>query len=208
MSQATPDLATMNHEHQTHLTTKFFDALSFAGELHADQRRKGTSVPYIAHLLSVTALVIEDCGSEDEAIAAALHDAVEDAGGATTLATITQRYGAAVASIVAACSDTDVIPKPPWRARKEAYLAHLREEATRREVLRVSLADKLHNARAILSDYREIGDGLWSRFSTKSADDQLWYYRSLADVFLSRMPGRLADELDRAVGELERLVAE
>ena len=189
----------------TKLEPRFLEAVGQASRHHADQFRKGTQIPYLAHLLSVAALVMEDGGSEDEAIAALLHDAVEDAGGKPTLEAIRQQFGDEVATIVEACSDTDVIPKPPWRERKEAYLAHLQDPKTPRSVLRVSLADKLHNARAILSDYRQMGDDLWSRFNTKSGEDQLWYYRSLADIFCSRLPGALADELERTVRDIEEL---
>jgi HD domain len=186
---------------------RFVGAVEDASRYHAGQLRKGTQIPYLAHLLSVAALVLEDGGSENEAIAALLHDAVEDAGGKPTLEEIRERFGDEVAMIVEACSDTDVVPKPPWRKRKEDYLAHLADEKTPPGVLRVSLADKLHNARAILSDYRRIGDTLWSRFNTKSGGDQVWYYRSLADIFLSRWPGALSRELDHVVSELEWLVA-
>ena len=185
---------------------RFVEAVSEASRYHAGQLRKGTQIPYLAHLLSVAALVVEDGGSEDEAIAALLHDAMEDAGGQSTLKEIRQHFGDEVAMIVEACSDTDVTPKPPWKKRKEEYLAHLRDPNTPDPVLRVSLADNLHDARAILSDYRRVGDDLWSRFDTKSADDQLWYYGSLADIFRSRMPGALANELERVVLELKRLV--
>jgi hypothetical protein len=186
---------------------RFIAAVEEASRYHAGQLRKGTQIPYVAHLLSVAALVLEDGGSEDEAIAALLRDAAEDAGGKPTLDAIRERFGDQVAMIVAACSDTDVIPKPPWRERKETYLAHLAHEKTPASVLRVSAADKLHNTRAILGDYRRIGDDLWSRFNTKSGDDQLWYYRSLATIFLSRSPGALSKELDQVVTELEWLVA-
>lgn len=189
------------------LGQRFIAAIEEANRYHAGQVRKGTQIPYLAHLLSVAALVLEDGGSEDEAIAALLHDAVEDAGGKPTLEAIREQFGDEVAMIVMACSDTDVAPKPPWRERKEAYLAHLADEATPASVLRVSLADKLHNARAILSDYRGLGEDLWSRFNTASGDDQLWYYRSLAKIFLSRAPGVLSSELDHVVAELEWLVA-
>lgn len=188
------------------LGQRFIAAVEEASRYHAGQLRKGTQIPYVAHLLSVAALVLEDGGSEDEAIAALLHDAVEDAGGKPTLDAIRERFGDEVAMIVEACSDTDVIPKPPWRERKEAYLAHLADAETQPSVMRVSLADKLHNARAILSDYRQTGDELWSRFNTASGEDQLWYYRSLANIFLDRAPGSLSDELDHVVSELEGLV--
>ena len=116
---------------------------------------------------------------------------------------IRERFGDRVADIVSACSDSTTVPKPPWRERKESYLSHL--ESAPPEVLRVSLADKLHNARAILYDLRTVGDSLWARFTAASPGDQLWYYRSLADVFRRRAPGPLADELQRVVDEIEAL---
>ena len=146
------------------LGPRFDRALAVARELHSDQLRKGTQIPYIAHLLGVTSLVLEDGGSEDEAIAALLHDAVEDQGGASTLGRIRQLFGARVAGIVAACSDTDVVPKPPWRERKEDYIAHLRAPELPPGTIRVSLADKLHNARAILFDLRA-GHDVFARFA-------------------------------------------
>ena len=178
---------------------RFAEALIYTTEIHELQRRKGTNIPYIAHLLAVASLVLEDGGDEDEAIAALLHDAIEDT--AVTFDDVAARFGAKVAAIVQGCSDTDVMPKPPWRARKDAYLAHLADAP--REVVRVSLADKVHNARSVLFDYRLMGDELWTRFNPDA--DQLWYYRSLVDVFrrVSRSP--LVDELDRVVTELERL---
>jgi GTP pyrophosphokinase len=144
------------------LGPRFSGALVFAAELHQDRVRKGTDVPYVAHLLSVAALVIEDGGDEDEAIAALLHDAVEDRGGRPTLEAIRSGFGERVATIVEACSDAEVTPKPPWRERKERYVQHL--ECAGASVLRVSVADKVHNARAILQDYRAVGEELWSRF--------------------------------------------
>ncbi len=173
--------------------------------VHAHQRRKGTEIPYVAHLLAVAGLVIEDGAaagelSEDEAIAALLHDAAEDVGGEGRLADIRVRFGERVAEIVAACSDTFETPKPPWRERKEAYLARLAVE-TDRGVLRVSLADKVHNCRAILADYRVLGDELWSRFNRDA--DTPWYYRVLSEVFADRMPrSPLSAELRRVVADL------
>lgn len=181
---------------------RFADALTYAFELHGGQRRKGIAIPYIAHLMGVAALVIEDGGDEDEAIAALLHDAAEDQGGGGTLEEIRRRFGAAVADIVEACSDTLEQPKPPWRPRKERHLDDLR--AAPRSVLRVSVADKLYNARMILKDYRRLGDDLWDRFNV-GKEDQLWYYRALADTFSRRYPGYLSQELDRVVMELEAL---
>jgi len=182
------------------LTEGFDEAITLARTWHARQFRKGTTIPYLSHLLAVTALVLEDGGDETEAIAALLHDAVEDQGGPETLETIRACFGDRVAEIVDACSDTDEVPKPPWRQRKDAYIEHL--ALAEPPVLRVSLADKLHNARAILFDLRVHGDRLWSRFSTNSAEDQLWYYDVLARTFERRLPGPMAAELRRAVDEI------
>lgn len=170
--------------------------------MHADQKRKGTQTPYLAHLLGVAGLVLCDSGGEDEAIAALLHDAVEDAGGLERLEDIRGLFGDRVAEIVAECSDSFEQPKPPWRERKEAYLAHLGTASD--AALRVSLADKLDNARAILRDYRECGEELWKRFNADRGS-QLWYYHSLADTFKERRPGPMADELARLVAELEAI---
>jgi GTP pyrophosphokinase len=149
-------------------------------------------------------LVLEDGGGEDEAIAALLYDAVEDRGGRDTLEEIRRRFGDHVAHIVEGCTDTDTIPKPPWRERKERYIAHLRSAPP--EVLRVSAADKVHNARAILADYRALGEPLWARFNG-GRDGTLWYYRTLASVLGQARAGFLAEELDRVVSELERLAS-
>ncbi|HLE78506.1 MAG TPA: HD domain-containing protein [bacterium] len=181
---------------------RFRSALAFAARLHEKQHRKGTGTTYVGHLIGVAALVIEDGGSEDEAIAALLHDAIEDQGGERVRREIRRRFGPRVARIVEACTDTDQIPKPPWRPRKEEYLHHL--QSAPKSVLRVSLADKLHNARAILADYRRLGDRLWRRFKGKRAGT-LWYYRELARLFARRKPGPMAEELARTVRELERL---
>jgi (p)ppGpp synthase/HD superfamily hydrolase len=182
------------------LTPRFVEALAYAAAVHAGQSRKGTTVPYVAHVLGVCALVLEDGGGEDEAIAALLHDAVEDGGGLPVLAEIRRRFGDRVAEIVWACSDTDETPKPPWKERKVRYIAHVR--AAGADARRVSCADKLHNARAILRDYRLEGERLWERFNAP-ADEQLWYYRALVEAF--QQPGRtpLVDELERVVGQLE-----
>jgi (p)ppGpp synthase/HD superfamily hydrolase len=178
---------------------RFADALVYATEAHELQRRKGTNIPYVAHLLAVASLVLEDGGDEDEAVAALLHDAIEDTD--VTFDDLAARFGPKVAEIVQGCSDTDVMPKPPWRTRKEEYLAHLgRAEPA---VVRVSLADKVHNARSVLFDYRLMGEELWTRFNPDA--DQLWYYRSLVGVFRRVSTSPLVDELDRVVCELERL---
>jgi len=182
---------------------RFLAAVGKAAYYHAGQYRKGTEIPYLAHVLAVAALVLEDEGTEDEAIAALLHDAIEDAeGGVDAEGQIREEFGEVVVSIVKSCSDTEVKPKPKWHARKQHYLEHLQDESVPHSVLRVSLADKLHNARAILWDYRLVGDTLWERFSTGSGADQRWYYERLAEIFLSRCPGPMADELDRVVREI------
>jgi (p)ppGpp synthase/HD superfamily hydrolase len=180
-------------------TEKFEDALGYAARVHRDQTRKGTGVPYITHLLAVAAIVGENGGTEDEVIAALLHDAPEDAGGEARLAEIRGRFGDGVAGIVAGCSDTYEDPKPPWRARKEAYLEHLARAPS--PVRLVSAADKLHNARSMLSDYRSAGEDLWGRFNG-GRDGTLWYYRAVADALAG--DGPVADELGRVVAELER----
>lgn len=182
------------------LTETFDRALAYASALHRRQVRKGGDVPYIGHLLSAAGLVIEAGGTETEAIAALLHDAAEDQGGEPTLAEIRDRFGADVADIVEECSDTMIEPKPPWRQRKEDYLAHL-GSATDSTVL-VSLADKVENARAILRDLRRHGPALWQRFSTADPQDHLWYYRSLLEIYRRRNDTWLVDELERVIREL------
>ncbi len=188
------------------LSRRFQDALVWAAELHHEQVRKGSDTPYVAHLLAVASLVIEQGASEDEAIAALLHDAIEDQGGDATRQEIRRRFGDAVTAIVDGCTDADVIPKPPWRARKEAYVAHIAEGATP-SVRLVSSADKLHNARSIVADYRALGESLWRRFSG-GREGTLWYYRALCEAYRAGGGTPLLDELERTVGELERLAAE
>jgi GTP pyrophosphokinase len=190
----------------TILSDRYAEAFAYALELHRNQRRKETEIPYVAHLMAVSGLVLEHGGTETEAIAALLHDAVEDQGGPPTLAQIQSRFGESVAAIVNGCSDTDATPKPPWRKRKEDYIAHVRRAPA--SVRLVSAADKLHNARAILADYRVHGESLWSRFKG-GKDGTLWNYRALIDAYRSAaLEGaheRLVAELDRVVCELERL---
>jgi len=183
------------------LTSKFVEAVAYAHEKHKDQIRKGTDIPYLGHLLSVAGFVVEADGTETEAIAALLHDAPEDQGGEATLAEIREKFGDDVASIVAECSDTFETPKPPWRERKANYTRHLSEASD--SALLVSLADKLHNARAILRDYRDVGDQLWQRFSVKDPQQHLWYYRSLRDVYAQRVDNWLLDELTDVLDTLE-----
>jgi GTP pyrophosphokinase len=184
------------------LTDRFDEALVFAEQLHRAQKRKGTPVPYVAHLLAVASLVLEAGATEDEAIAALLHDAIEDQGGDVARQEIRRRFGDAVTAIVDGCTDAEVIPKPPWRARKEAYIAHVRTAPP--SVRLVSSADKLHNARSILADLRAHGDALWSRFSG-GKDGSLWYYRALVDAYREAGGSPLVDELDRVVREIEAI---
>ncbi len=143
-------------------TDRFAYALDYATRAHEEQMRKGSEIPYVSHLLAVAALVLEDGGDEDEAIAALLHDVVEDQGGEERLAAVEREFGPRVAAIVESCSDTLVMPKPPWRERKAAYVAHLEEADP--SAVRVSLADKVHNVRTIVIDYRRVGELLWERF--------------------------------------------
>lgn len=195
----------------------FVEALAFAAELHNGQRRKGSDIPYVAHLLSVTALVLEAGGSERQAIAAMLHDAIEDRPhGGRTAEEIRQRFGDEVLRIVLACSDqaagTAERGAATWRERKTRYLAHLPSLAP--EALLVTLADKVHNAQAIAGDGRLVGEAVWGRFNA-GKDEQLWYYRGLRDGLRVALEGHGVPAEDRrwalygafeaAVGEMERL---
>ena len=191
------------------LTTRFHDALGFAAQVHAPDVRKGTTILYIAHLLSVCALILADGGSEDEAIAGLLHDTLEDHPDLVTPEDLERRFGPRVRSMVESCTDTPPGyaggPKPPWRERKQRYLEHLRLAPP--DALRVTLADKLDNARAILADYRQLGEALWSRFNA-GRSDQLWYYRALVETLREAgPPGRLLEPLEACVTELERRAA-
>ena len=163
-----------------HLSPRFEQALHYAVLIHAGQIRKGTEIPYLAHLLGVASIALEYGANEEEAIGALLHDAGEDAGGRGRIEDIRQRFGDAVANIVEGCTDTDVVPKPAWRKRKEDYIAHVHSASA--SVRLVSASDKLHNARAILRDYRVHGEELWGRF-TGGKEGTLWYYRSLVNAF-------------------------
>ncbi|MCY3548227.1 MAG: HD domain-containing protein [Gemmatimonadetes bacterium] len=187
------------------LTSRFEDALVFAAQLHREQCRKGSNVPYVSHLLAVSSLVIEHGGDEDQAIAALLHDAIEDQGGPKARAKILRRFGERVTEIVEGCTDSQADPKPPWRARKEAFIAGISEKPP--SVQLVCAADKLHNARCILSDYRnvEVGEKVWERFKGGGREGTLWYYRELANALFPSGPPELVDELERVVGEIERL---
>lgn len=189
------------------LTEHFDRAVQYANRIHADQTRKGTDVPYMTHLLGVASLVLENgAQSEEEVIGALLHDAAEDQGGRPRLEDIREQFGEQVGHIVDACTDSYDNPKPPWRPRKEAYVTHIRERVERggdEPALRVSLADKLNNTRAIIADVRESGDALFERFSGKK-DGTIWYYAALVEAFRG-FPNRMVGELEREVTELRRL---
>jgi (p)ppGpp synthase/HD superfamily hydrolase len=187
------------------LGDNFDRALLLATAHHRRQLRKGTAIPYVSHLLSVSALVLEMGGSETEAIGALLHDAVEDGGGPPMLERIRAEFGDDAARIVAANSDSDAEPKPPWYRRKRAYLDAIAHKQP--DELHVSLADKLHNARAILLDYRTHGESLWDRFKTGEGDSIRWYYRSLHEAFAARRDD-LGDGAVPALEELGRTIAE
>jgi (p)ppGpp synthase/HD superfamily hydrolase len=189
---------------QVSLSARFEEALVFAVRLHADQTRKGTDTPCVAHLLEVASIVLEHGAGEDEAIAALLHDAAEDQGGKPTLDLIRDRFGTTVAEVVAGCTESWIIPRPPWRKRKEAYIAQLRDASA--SVHLVLAADKLHNARTILADYRTLGEALWSRFNG-GREGTLWYYHSLVEVMRDTGPAPIVEELSRVVTELERLAS-
>jgi (p)ppGpp synthase/HD superfamily hydrolase len=189
------------------LGTRFAEAIELANELHGEQRRNATEIPFIAHLLVVCGLVLEDGGDEDEAIAALLHDAVEDGAGRPMLELIEERFGERVAQIVEACSDTVECgsSQEAWILRKRRYLAHLRLVQDD-GILRVGLADKVHNARSLVRDYRHEGHALWDRVSEKTAAEQLWYYRRLLEFFEVNRPGPMVEDLRQAVAELDALV--
>ncbi len=196
-------------------TGLFDEALVFAHQLHRKQRRKTSGAPYTAHLLGVAALVMEDGGSEDEAIAALLHDSLEDQahnfpGGARELAAeIEKRFGPRVRELVEALTERRSAreaqihdKRERWRAHKQAYIDQIVNADP--AVLRISSADSIYNVRSLTRDHQRMGDNLWLRFLTRSRDDQLWAYDALARALLARGGGPLAEELNRAVDELFR----
>lgn len=194
---------------QPALGPRFADALHYAWAVHQYDRRKGGTAPYLGHLLSVCGLVLADGGDEDEAIAALLHDTVEDHWPEVTLDLLEQRFGRRVRDLVAICTDTsEELPgdkRITWRARKERYIAHLHEQPP--GDLRVPLADKLDNARAVLADYRCVGEQLWGRFHA-GKEDQLWYYNGVAQAIAATgLRSPLLDELNRVLAELQQAVA-
>jgi (p)ppGpp synthase/HD superfamily hydrolase len=176
-------------------------AFRYAAEKHEGQTRKQTAVPYLSHLMAVASLVLEAGGDEDMAIAALLHDVVEDCGGMPRLLEIRRQFGSRVAKIVEGCTDSFGEPKAEWVERKKGYLREVTHADA--ETRLVSASDKLHNVRTILADYRQHGEAIWARFSGKK-EGTLWYYRALSDEYQRRNPNRITRELALAVAELER----
>ena len=183
------------------LTARFDEALKYAHDVHRDQFRKGNHSPYIGHLLGVASIVIDDGGTEDEAIGALLHDAAEDHGGRPRLEEIRARFGDAVAKIVEDCTDSWQTPKRPWIDRKREYVEHARTLAA--PSLRVAAADKVHNAYAILRDLRNHGEQVWDRFNAP-ADDVIAYYEQMVRALREAGGGKLVEELERIVKGIQR----
>ena len=181
------------------LGDRFSEAAAYAIELHARQARKGTTIPYVTHLFAVSSLALEDGADEDAAIAGLLHDAAEDQGGKATLDEIGRRFGPVVEMLVDGLTDTLEDPKPAWRPRKDAYLKRLAGEPE--SVLRVSIADKLHNIRSIAIDVANNGEEAWDRFNA-GHDGQAWLHRSLLAIFEKSFAG------SRNLPEYRRLVLE
>lgn len=186
-----------------HLGPRLQRAFRYAAVQHAGQTRKQSAVPYLSHLMAVASLVLEAGGDEDMAIAALLHDVVEDCGGMPRLREIRKQFGTRVAKIVEGCTDSFGEPKPEWMERKKGYLREVKHAGA--ETRLVSASDKLHNVRTILADYRQHGEAIWTRFSGKK-EGTLWYYRALSDEYQRRNPNRITRELEIAVGELELAV--
>lgn len=176
-------------------------AFRYAADKHNGQTRKQSAVPYLSHLMAVAGLVLEAGGDEDMAIAALLHDVVEDCGGRPRLREIRKRFGPRVARIVEGCTDSFGEPKPEWIERKKDYLREVKHADP--ETRLVSASDKLHNVRTILADYRQHGEAIWTRFSGKR-EGTLWYYRALSDEYQRRNRNRITRELAIVVEELER----
>ena len=187
------------------LTDRFTTAVTLALQMHNGQKRKLSDTPFAAHLLRVTGTVLEHGADEDTAVAAVLHDAVEDQGGVKAREIIRSRFGERVASIVDECSDTDETPKPPWRERKERYLARLATASPSARL--ISAADKLDNIRSLMTSYRQSGESVWGHFRG-GREGTLWYYRSVCEILRQVGPGGLVDELARAVNEFQRVVGE
>lgn len=181
------------------LSPRYEAALRYAFACHADQFRKESSIPYMSHVLAVSSLVMEHGGDEDEAIAGLLHDVIEDAGGDARRDELRGQFGPRVLAIVEGCTDTDLVPKPPWRPRKEAYLERLKTASP--SVARVAACDKLHNARSILLDVQEQGETVFARFKG-GRDGTLWYYTQAEHILVPRVPPRLGRQLRETVQRL------
>ncbi|MGA2634991.1 MAG: HD domain-containing protein [Terracidiphilus sp.] len=199
-----------NENEELHLSSRFTSAIDYARHIHIE-RRKGTGIPYMAHLLGVAALVMGESGhagfpvTEDMVIAALLHDAVEDHGGSLRLRDIEHNFGSNVARMVEGLSDSlaeDSSSKQSWQKRKQGYLQRLRQEPA--DVRLISAADKLYNARAILEDYRKIGPKVWDRFK-RGRQEQIWYFDELLATFKSSAANRIVEELERVVNELRHI---
>ncbi len=188
----------LNKNYPTQITERFDQALVLCCQLHRHQIRKDGRTPYIAHLLSVAALVLEDGGSEDEAISALLHDSVEDQGGLEILAKIRQDFGENVAAIVEGCTESETVPKPPWEERKSRYLQQIHQGS--KAVQRVSLADKLHNARCLLRQLQQEGQIVWQRFQGGKSST-LKFYKSLLSSY--QMDGQMKQEFATIITNLE-----
>lgn len=187
------------------MTSRFEQALAYAARVHAGQKRKGTDVPFIAHILGVASISLEYGADEDESIGALLHDAVEDGAGLDQLEDIRKTFGGNVARIVEACSDSHTQPKPPWKERKERYIAHLKSADD--SIRLVSASDKLYNVRAIVRDVKRHGEVVWTRFNSDKAG-QLWYYRTVLEALKEGSGGRLGEilkDLELVVQQLEEL---
>jgi (p)ppGpp synthase/HD superfamily hydrolase len=187
------------------LTDKFDRALQYVSVVHAGQNRKRSEVPLMAHLIGVASIAMEYGATEDEAVGALLHDCVGEAGGAGRLEDIKHRFGEIVANIVDGCTDIRTSPKPPWRARKAAFIARLPHASA--SVRLVSASDKLCNARTILQDLRLKGNAAWEPLPG-GKDGTLWYYRCLVQAFRTAGMNALVEELDRTVAQIEQLAKE
>lgn len=184
------------------LGDRFETALIMAHRLHRSQERKGSPIPYISHLMSVAALVLEESGTEDEAIAALLHDAIEDQGGDETRTLLRETFGDRVCAIIDGCTECEEQPKPAWRERKERHLVQLVNATP--SVLRVTIADKLHNIRSLLADYDRMGEAIWERFGGRKVGT-LWYYREMLEQLRTASDSSSLGELARLVDRLEQL---
>jgi (p)ppGpp synthase/HD superfamily hydrolase len=193
-----------SHLRPPHLGPRLQRAFRYAAEKHAGQARKQSAVPYLSHLMAVASLVLEAGGDEDMAIAALLHDVVEDCGGMLRLREVRKQFGARIAKIVEGCTDSFGEPKREWAERKKDYLREVKHADA--ETRLISASDKLHNVRTILADYRQHGEAIWTRFSGNK-EGTLWYYRALSDEYQRRSPNRITRELEIAVAELERAVS-